>query len=143
MANAVIAVSHASLASGVYSAIKMIAGEFDNVRIEEFKDNDSLEAFDKKLLIDYEELSGKYQNIFILADLAGGTPFNRSVMTLGDKANVRVMGGLNFAALYEAINSDGDDIDQTLADIIQTSKESLIAFDPNPAEDEDIERDGI
>ena len=64
-------------------------------------------------------------------------------MTLGDRANVRVMGGLNFAALYEAINSDGDDIDQTLADIIQTSKESLIAFDPNPAEDEDIERDGI
>lgn len=144
MANAVIAVSHASLASGVYSAIKMIAGEFDNVRIEEFKDNDNLEAFDKKLLIDYEELSSKYQNIFILADLAGGTPFNRAVMTLGDKANVRVMGGLNFAALYEAINSDGDDIDATLKDIIQTAKQSLIAFNPSPAsEDEDFEEDGI
>lgn len=146
MANAVIAVSHASLASGVYSAIKMIAGEFDNVRIEEFKDNDSLEAFDKKLLIDYEELSEKYQNIFVLADLAGGTPFNRAVMTLGDKANVRVMGGLNFAALYEAINSDGDDIDETLKDIIATAKESLIAFLPGPTnfgDDEEDEEDGI
>lgn len=143
MVNAVIAVSHASLASGVYSAIKMIAGEFDNVRIEEFKDNDSLEAFDKKLLINYEELSKKYTNIFILADLAGGTPFNRAVMTLGEKENVRVMGGLNFAALYTAINSDGDDIDATLKDIIESAKESLLAFDFNPEQAENIEEDGI
>ncbi|WP_276885878.1 PTS sugar transporter subunit IIA [Anaerococcus lactolyticus] len=143
MANAVIAVSHASLASGVYSAIKMIAGEFDNVRVEEFKDNDSLEAFDQKLLIDYEELTKNYKNIFILADLAGGTPFNRSVMTLGDRENVRVIGGLNFASLYTAINSDYDDIDAGVEDIIQTAKESLVVFETKKEEADDFEEDGI
>lgn len=143
MANAVIAVSHASLASGVYSAIKMIAGEFDNIRIEEFKDNDSLEAFDKKLQTAYDELKEKYNNIFVLADLAGGTPFNRAVMTLGEKENVRVIGGLNFASLYTAINSDGDDIDETLADIIKTAKDSIIAFEMKKDTEEDLEEDGI
>lgn len=143
MANAVIAVSHASLASGVYSAIKMIAGEFDNIRIEEFKDNDSLEAFDKKLQTAYDELKEKYNNIFVLADLAGGTPFNRAVMTLGENENVRVIGGLNFASLYTAINSDGDDIDDTLADIIKTSKDSIIAFEMKKDIEEDLEEDGI
>lgn len=143
MANAVIAVSHASLASGVYSAIKMIAGEFDNIRIEEFKDNDSLEAFDKKLQTAYDELKEKYNNIFVLADLAGGTPFNRAVMTLGEKENVRVIGGLNFASLYTAINSDGDDIDDTLADIIKTAKDSIIAFEMKKDTEEDLEEDGI
>ena len=143
MTNAVIAVSHANLASGVYSAIKMIAGEFDNLRIEEFKDNDSLEAFDKKLEIAYDELNEKYKNIFVLADLAGGTPFNRAVITLGEKANVRVMGGLNFASLYTAINSDGDDIDETLADIIKTAKDSIIAFEMKKDTEEDLEEDGI
>ena len=143
MANAVIGVSHASLASGVYSAIKMITGEFDNIRIEEFKDNDSLEAFDKKLEIAYDELNEKYKNIFVLADLAGGTPFNRAVITLGEKANVRVMGGLNFASLYTAINSDGDDIDETLADIIKTAKDSIIAFEMKKDTEEDLEEDGI
>lgn len=143
MANAVIAVSHASLASGVYSAIKMIAGEFDNIRIEEFKDNDSLEAFDKKLQTAYDELKEKYNNIFVLADLAGGTPFNRAVMTLGEKENVRVIGGLNFASLYTAINSDGDDIDDTLADIIKTAKDSIIAFEMKTEIEEDMEEDGI
>lgn len=143
MANAVIAVSHASLASGVYSAIKMIAGEFDNLRIEEFKDNDSLEAFDKKLQTAYDELKEKYNNIFVLADLAGGTPFNRAVMTLGEKENVRVIGGLNFASLYTAINSDGDDIDDTLADIIKTAKDSIIAFEMKTEIEEESEEDGI
>lgn len=143
MANAVIAVSHASLASGVYSAIKMIAGEFDNIRIEEFKDNDSLEAFDKKLETAYDELKEKYNNIFVLADLAGGTPFNRAVMTLGEKENVRVIGGLNFASLYTAINSDGDDIDDTLADIIKTTKDSIIAFEMKTEIEEESEEDGI
>lgn len=143
MANAVIAVSHASLASGVYSAIKMIAGEFDNIRIEEFKDNDSLEAFNKKLQTAYDELKEKYNNIFVLADLAGGTPFNRAVMTLGEKENVRVIGGLNFASLYTAINSDGDDIDDTLADIIKTAKDSIIAFEMKKDIEEESEEDGI
>lgn len=143
MANAVIAVSHASLASGVYSAIKMIAGEFDNIRIEEFKDNDSLEAFDKKLQTAYDELKEKYNNIFVLADLAGGTPFNRAVMTLGEKENVRVIGGLNFASLYTAINSDGDDIDETLEDIIETAKDSIISFEMKTKKEEESEEDGI
>lgn len=143
MTNAVIAISHASLASGVYSAIKMIAGEFDNLRIEEFKDNDSLEAFDKKLEIAYDELNEKYKNIFVLADLAGGTPFNRAVMTLGENENVRVIGGLNFASLYTAINSDGDDIDETLEDIIETAKDSIISFEMKTKKEEESEEDGI
>lgn len=143
MTNAVIAISHASLASGVYSAIKMIAGEFDNLRIEEFKDNYSLEAFDKKLEIAYDELNEKYKNIFVLADLAGGTPFNRAVMTLGENENVRVIGGLNFASLYTAINSDGDDIDETLEDIIETAKDSIISFEMKTKKEEESEEDGI
>lgn len=143
MTNAVIAISHASLASGVYSAIKMIAGEFDNLRIEEFKDNDSLEAFDKKLETAFDELNEKYKNIFVLADLAGGTPFNRAVMTLGENENVRVIGGLNFASLYTAINSDGDDIDETLEDIIETAKDSIISFEMKKDIEEESEEDGI
>ena len=143
MTNAVIAISHASLASGVYSAIKMIAGEFDNLRIEEFKDNDSLEAFDKKLETAFDELNEKYKNIFVLADLAGGTPFNRAVMTLGENENVRVIGGLNFASLYTAINSDGDDIDETLEDIIETAKDSIISFEMKTKKEEESEEDGI
>lgn len=143
MTNAVIAVSHASLASGVYSAIKMVAGEFPNVRIQEFKDNDNLDEFDKKLMDNYKSLAN-YKNILIIADLKGGTPFNRAVMTLGEFPNVRVIAGLNFATLYQAINSDSDDIDECVDDIVKVGKESITSylFEKNTTNEQDFE-DGI
>ena len=64
-------------------------------------------------------------------------------MTLGENENVRVIGGLNFASLYTAINSDGDDIDDTLADIIKTAKDSIIAFEMKTEIEEESEEDGI
>lgn len=127
MTNAVIAVSHASLASGIYSAIKMIAGDFDNVRIQEFKENDDLNLFDKKLKENYESLK-EYDNVIVLADLAGGTPFNRAVMTLGGFDNVRVLAGINFALLFQAINSEGNNIDECVDDILNTGRESIVSY---------------
>lgn len=143
MSNGVIAVSHASLASGIYSAIKMIAGKFNNVRVQEFKDNDDLDLFDKGLKENYESLK-ECKNVFVIADLAGGTPFNRAVMTLGKYENVRVLSGLNFALLYQAINSDDDNIDQCVSDIINTGKESIMSYksEENNENTDDFE-DGI
>lgn len=143
MTNAVIAVSHASLASGIYSAIKMIAGDFDNVRIQEFKENDDLNLFDKKLKENYESLK-EYDNVIVLADLAGGTPFNRAVMTLGEFDNVRVLAGLNFALLFQAINSEGNNIDECVDDILNTGRESIVSYksEENNINTDDFE-DGI
>ncbi|MCI7239662.1 MAG: PTS sugar transporter subunit IIA [Anaerococcus sp.] len=143
MANGVIVVSHASLASGVYSAIKMIAGEFENVRVLEFKENDNLEELDQKIKDAYEELSS-YENVLVLADLAGGTPFNRSVMSIGDKANVRVIGGLNFAALFTAINSVSSDLDEAVREVIDEAKGSIMAYEVETISNDDVEDiDGI
>ncbi|MDY3005576.1 PTS sugar transporter subunit IIA [Anaerococcus sp. AGMB00486] len=143
MTNAVIAVSHASLASGIYSAIKMIAGDFDNVRIQEFKENDDLNLFDKKLKENYESLK-EYDNVIVLADLAGGTPFNRAVMTLGEFDNVRVLAGLNFALLFQAINSEGNNIDECVDDILNIGRESIVSYksEENNINTDDFE-DGI
>ena len=141
MTNAVIATSHASLASGVYSAVKMIAGEFENLVIQEFKENDNLDEFDEKLKENYKSLKD-YDNVIVLADLAGGTPFNRSVMTLGDYKNVRVIAGLNFASLYQALNSSGN-LDESVEEIINIGKESVIQYkNENEIEDDNFE-DGI
>ena len=141
MANAVIATSHASLASGVYSAVKMIAGEFENLKIQEFKENDNLDEFDQKLKENYKSLKD-YDNVIVLADLAGGTPFNRAVMTLRDLPNVRVIAGLNFASLYQALNSSGN-LDESVEEIINIGKESVIQYkNENEIEDDNFE-DGI
>lgn len=136
MNTGVIATSHASLASGVYSAIQMIAGEFDNIRILEFKNGDKLDDFDDNLKKLYEELKS-YKHVIVLADIAGGTPFNRSVLNLANYDNVRIIGGLSFASLFQALNSDNDDIDECVQEIIQTTKDSVIPFETKVEEDDD------
>ena len=128
MTNGVIAVSHASLASGVYSAIKMVAGEFNNIKIEEFKKNQSYKDFDQRIEAAYHSLAGSCKNIIVFADMAGGTPFNRAVLTLGKFPNVKVLAGLNFAGLYKALELETENIDNLVEEIIEYSKQSLMAF---------------
>lgn len=140
MTNGVIVTSHASLASGVYSAVQMIAGDFENVRVLEFKNGDKLDDFDSNLKNLYDDLKD-YKNVIVLADLAGGTPFNRSVLNLSQYDNVRIIGGINFASLFQAINSACENIDDCVSEIIQTAKDSIIQYklDPIDSEEDDFE----
>ncbi len=46
----------------------MIAGEFENLKIQEFKENDNLDEFDQKLKENYKSLKD-YENVIVLADL--------------------------------------------------------------------------
>ncbi|MDD7306245.1 MAG: PTS sugar transporter subunit IIA [Peptoniphilaceae bacterium] len=140
--NGVILTTHGSFASGLYQTIKMIAGEFDNLAIVEFKENDTLEAMDQRLLAAYNKFS-TYDNILVLTDLAGGTPFNRSVITLSNKENVRFLAGLNFAMLYQALTSEESQMDTYVNEVLETSKESIILYKADKKEDRDDFEDGI
>ena len=122
----IILTTHGDLASGLYSTIKMIAGSFANIRIVEFHDGDNIEQLDKSIENAYKELN--YSDIFVLSDLAGGTPFNRSVMTLADKENVQFVAGVNFAMLYQALSSEIEDNEEFLEDIITISKQSIVTY---------------
>lgn len=140
--NGVIITTHGDFASGLYSTIKMIAGDFDNKVIVEFHENDKLEDVDKKLKEAYENLSS-YKNILVLTDLAGGTPFNRSVMSLSDKDNVSFLSGLNFAMLYQALTSEEEDLKVYTNEVLETSKESIILYQAEKNNDSLEDEDGI
>ena len=49
MKNGIILTGHGKIASGIYSAIQMIAGNFDNLRVCDFKKGDSYDNLDIKL----------------------------------------------------------------------------------------------
>lgn len=127
MSNGIILTSHGNLASGVYSSVKMIAGDFSNVRICELHKGENFDNLDKKLLKAYDELNS-YDNILILCDMAGGTPFNRAVLTLSKKKNVSFICGLNFEMLYQALTLDVKDKDGLIQEILRTSKRSITEY---------------
>jgi len=136
----IILTTHGNFASGLYSTIKMIAGEFENIKIVEFHEGDNLEDLDQRLVESYDSLN--YDQVVVLTDLAGGTPFNRSVMSLSDKGNVGFLAGVNFAMLYQALSSETESLDEFIEEVLETSIESITKFDLDPSEEND-DLDGI
>ena len=63
-------------------------------------------------------------------------------MTLGDLPNVRVIAGLNFASLYQALNSSGN-LDDSVEEIINIGKESVIQYKNEKEIEDDNFEDGI
>lgn len=136
----IILTSHGTYASGLYQTVKMIAGEFPNIKIVEFHEGDNLENFDQKLIDAYKDLN--YKDIVVITDLAGGTPFNRSVMSLSDKRNVAFLSGANFAMVYQALSSEIEDLSEFVADVLEKGKSSITKFDMEEDDEESLE-DGI
>ena len=128
MKNGIILTGHGQIASGIYSSIQMIAGNFDNLRVCDFKKGDSYDNLDKKLIKAYQELS-TYENIIILADIGGGSPFNRAVLSLASYKNVYFLTGMNFEMVYQALNFDCEDIEKKKKKIIDTAQKSIYLFD--------------
>ncbi len=136
----IILTSHGTYASGLYQTVKMIAGDFPNIKIVEFHEGDNLENFDQKLIDAYKDLN--YKDIVVITDLAGGTPFNRSVMSLADKGNVAFLSGANFAMVYQSLSSEIEDLSEFVADVLEKGKSSITKFDMEEDDEESLE-DGI
>lgn len=138
--NAVIVAAHGNFADGIYTAVKLIAGPMENLKLVNFPEGSNFEDIDGKLIESYEELKD-YKNVLIITDLMGGTPFNRSVITLGEKENVRVLSGLNFASLFQALTSDTEDINALTDEVIDIGREGIGKYENIVKEQHD--EDGI
>lgn len=140
---AVIVAAHGEFAEGILSTVKMIAGEFENVKHINFLDSDNYDTLDEKYKEAFNELSD-YEHYIIITDLLGGTPFNRAVMNYGEREDVRVLSGLNFASLFTAITGQDDNIDSLVEEILAAGLESIQKYSTKADEDNETEDfDGI
>lgn len=141
MENGVIIAAHGEYAKGLKSGLDLVVGQMSNLRVVNFLEGDTYDTIDKALNEAYNDLKD-FNNILVITDLKGGTPFNRSVSLFNDKDNVRVLSGLNFALTYQALISEEEDIDKYLNEVIETGKESIDYFAILEKEEDD-ELDGI
>lgn len=141
---AVIVSAHGKFSEGILSTVKMIAGEFSNVKNVNFLDGDTFETLDEQLKEAFDSFNEEYDHIIFITDLMGGTPFNRSVINYGQYENVRILSGLNFASLFTAITSEKEDIDALADEIIKAGKDSIVKYEllKNDEIEDDFE-DGI
>lgn len=135
----IILTSHGSLCKGILESFSMIAGPSDFLVALPLKPDD-MGRYKEEL----RDLINKYQeeNILILCDIMGGTPYNESYTEfLKNSKKIRVISGLNLGMLLEVVfaveNRVG--LDEIVKIATDAGKKSIkVAEDDTSDKDQDI-----
>lgn len=139
----IIVTGHGNFATGVLSAAKLIAGTPEKLIGIDFTENDTVETLEEKIKKGIEELDT--EEILVLADLAGGSPFKVSA-TIGvssDK-NIKVLSGTNLGMIIEtALLRDGKNLEEVVAFAKESGITSIQEFEMKAKQEIEDCEDGI
>lgn len=128
----IILTGHGSFASGLASSIEVIAGKQDYFKAIDFPMGSTNIELSEKLQQAVKELD--CSDIIFCTDIAGGTPFNQSVILSTRLPRSRVISGTNVPVLLEALFSRFNQDASSMADIMADSHQSKIqVFQPRSA----------
>ncbi|NMF25328.1 PTS fructose transporter subunit IIA [Olsenella umbonata] len=144
----IIVTGHGNFASGITSALELIAGPQDAYAALDFTSLSGTEELEKGMASALESLRLRedVDGVLVLCDLVGGTPF-KTAATLGiPLGDVRVVAGVNLGGLVEcATQRDAVSGLDELAQLAKDSmKSSVVEFElAQPAEEDEDFSDGI
>lgn len=101
----IVVTGHGHFPSGLLSAIELVAGRPENVAAVDFVGGQSQADLQTALDAAIRGLEG--DEVLVLADLVGGTPFN-TASTIREQIpgkQVKVLAGINMAGMVEAVFS--------------------------------------
>ena len=120
-------VSHGELAEGMANALGMLVGRADDVTAIGLMPGESPESIAQA--IEAEARNNPEDHILILADLLGGSVSN-AVTRLSGLPNVRMINGMNLAAVIGLYFSDPDISDEELNNLLADARKGLAMADP-------------
>lgn len=141
----IIVTGHGKFPEGILSAVSLVAGKPDNTAAVNFEMGQSSEDLKGAMTGAMESLEG--DEVLILADLVGGTPFNTAAALRTERSDrkIKVIAGVNMAALVEAVFSRPMyGLDELAAALLTAGKEGLRDLDAldSPEEGPEFE-DGL
>lgn len=140
----VIVTGHGNFATGLLSSLKLIAGEQEHIVGVDFTADDSTETLEVKLKDDVDKLG---EEIIVLSDLAGGSPFKVSVVLSQqlEGKKIKVVSGINLGMLLEVSLCRGSmSLDELVGFSIDSGKDAIKSFEIRVEEEiETYEFDGI
>lgn len=120
----VVLLGHGHCASGYLSSLEMIAGKQQHVEAIDFSESMSPQELEEKL----ETAIKEEEEVLILCDLLGGTPFKlaaaRSLQKGGQK--IEVIAGFNLSMLLEVALGVTTLSDATLEQIVSSAKRGIV-----------------
>lgn len=142
----VIVTGHGGFAAGMEANVKMLAGNEAELIAIDFSEGVTVEELETRLAEAMDHYAD-CEATLVLADIAGGTPYNRAATLSVTRPKVRVLSGTNSSMLMDLCmrNITGDeveDIDALAEELMETARDNvnkfaLVASDAQPDEDED------
>jgi len=129
---------HGTFAEGVYSTVKLIAGEQPNVKVVNFLEEDGSESLREKITAAMDEL-GYHNGIVCFTDLAGGTPFNICSSISATNDQVKVIGGTNVPMLLSSMFAREAELNDFIKVAVEQGLENIKTFTLTKAEVHDEE----
>lgn len=120
----VLVVSHSTLCKGFKEAAQMILGVKASIDCLSL-DEEGIDIFHEKLKEKIKILKDKNNEVLILADLYGGSPFNRSLIEVSKDKDIRLIAGVNLSMIIEAIINETSKLDEVISKIVESSKDSI------------------
>lgn len=94
---------HGTFADGLMGSLEMIAGPQEDFTAVPFRDGESLDGFESKMLTAVKDLKKSCSEVIIFTDLIGGSPFRTAMVISQEEPNVEVIAGTNLPILIESI----------------------------------------
>lgn len=134
-----IVTGHGSFATGITSGLMLLAGDPEAYEAVDFDPEDSVDMLTEKLKGALTRLDS-CEEILILADLAGGSPFNVSLrLKLSKEKHLEVIGGANLPVVLDAYLARGAAADVTglAASSLEAGKAQMVLYTPSQTDDDD------
>ncbi|WP_026684275.1 PTS galactosamine/N-acetylgalactosamine transporter subunit IIA [Heyndrickxia coagulans] len=124
-----IVTGHGEFATGITSALELVLGKQESYVCVDFPNGDTAVELEKNLdraVLQLEEC----EHIIVFADLLSGSPFNTAIMKAMKDDRIKVIYGVNFGMLIEAVmnRNMGTSVDEIVQNALANGKNQIGVF---------------
>lgn len=120
-----VVVAHGKFASGILTSLELIAGQVEKIEAVDFIEGMSAQEVKERI----KSVISSEEEVLILTDLLGGTPFKVSVELAAENPDktIAVISGLNLAMLLDASFSRlTDEFEPLVSKLVNVAKEGVV-----------------
>jgi PTS system N-acetylgalactosamine-specific IIA component len=134
---------HGNFATGLKSAVTLMAGQHENFEAVDFTEELTTADLKEKLSAAIKNLD-KGKGVIIFTDIAGGSPFKQAALLAHGGRNIKVFGGTNMNLLLDVLYLRKEyELEPLVQQLLQLSKKSIRIFETKPKEPQNNNNEGI
>lgn len=134
----IIVTGHGNFAEGITTALELVLGKQEMYLDVNFPAGDTAVELEKNMT----NAINKFENcehIIVFADVLSGSPFNTAIMKAMQDERMKVIYGVNFGMLMEAVmnRNTGMEFNEIVSNAVRTGKSQIGVFNADAVKDAD------